>query len=83
MLLRHPAVAAAAAVGQPDGYAGEVPVAYVVLKPGAAVTAEDLMSFAERETAERPALPKAIRVMDALPPTAVGKAICRACGWTP
>lgn len=73
MLLRHPAVAAAAAVGQPDAYAGEVPVAYVVLKPGAAVTTEDLMSFAERETAERPALPKAIRVMDALPLTAVGK----------
>ena len=29
-LLRHPAVAAAAAVGRPDRHSGEVPVAYVV-----------------------------------------------------
>jgi fatty-acyl-CoA synthase len=33
-LSKHPAVAMAAAVGSPDAYAGEVPVAYVQPKPG-------------------------------------------------
>ena len=37
--VRHPAVETAAAVGQPDGYAGELPVAFVQLKPGATVDA--------------------------------------------
>ena len=35
MLFRHPAVALAAVVGEPDAYAGELPVAYVQLKPRA------------------------------------------------
>ena len=34
-LHEHPAVAMAAAIGSPDAYAGEMPVAYVQLKPGA------------------------------------------------
>ena len=34
-LQKHPAVAVVAAVGSPDAYAGELPVAYVQLKPGA------------------------------------------------
>lgn len=72
-LLSHPAVGAAAAVAQPDTYAGEVPVAYVVLRPGARTTPSELLAFASLEIAERPALPKAIRLLDALPMTAVGK----------
>ena len=34
-LQKHPAVAVVAAIGSPDAYAGELPVAYVQLKPGA------------------------------------------------
>jgi fatty-acyl-CoA synthase len=34
----HPAVALCAAVGTPDAYAGELPVCYVALRPGATVT---------------------------------------------
>ncbi len=34
VLFRHPAVGLAAVVGQPDAYAGELPVAFVQLKPG-------------------------------------------------
>jgi fatty-acyl-CoA synthase len=41
-LLAHPAVTAASAVGRPDPHAGEVPVAYVALAPGAAATPEEL-----------------------------------------
>lgn len=72
-LVGHPAVAAVAAVGKPDGYAGELPVAYVVRKPGYGVTAEDLVAFARDRVAERPAAPSDIYFVDALPMTAVGK----------
>ncbi len=72
-LLRHPDVQLAAAVGEPDEYAGEVPMAFVVLKAGAAVTADDLLAFVAPHIAERPALPKRIELLPALPLTAIGK----------
>jgi fatty-acyl-CoA synthase len=72
-LQRHPAVAVAAAVGAPDAYAGELPVCYVQLLPDASVTEAELREFAEAEISERPAWPKDIRIVDAIPMTAVGK----------
>ena len=72
-LHQHPAVQLAAAVGRPDPHAGELPVAYVQLKPGAAATEAELLAFAQREILERAAQPKAIRIVDAMPLTAVGK----------
>jgi fatty-acyl-CoA synthase len=72
-LHRHPAVQIAAAIGRPDAHAGELPVAYVQLKPGAKATEEDLGEFVRREISERAALPKQIRIVDAMPLTAVGK----------
>ncbi|MDC0661449.1 acyl-CoA synthetase [Marinobacter sp. SS21] len=72
-LHRHPAVQTAAAVGRPDAYAGEVPVAYVQLKSGAAVTERELLAFAEQNIAERAARPKGIRIVNEMPLTGVGK----------
>jgi fatty-acyl-CoA synthase len=72
-LMRHPAVQFAAAVGEPDEYAGELPIAFVVLKPGAAVGADALIEFVGEFIPERPAHPKRIELLDALPLTAVGK----------
>ncbi|RJP69340.1 MAG: acyl-CoA synthetase [Comamonadaceae bacterium] len=72
-LHRHPAVQLAAAVGRPDVHAGELPVAYVQLKPGAGATEDELMSFAQEQIAERAAVPKIIRLVKALPLTGVGK----------
>lgn len=69
----HPAVALAAAVGRPDAHAGELPVAYVQLKPGASATSEELLEHAEKNVGERAAVPKAVHILDALPVTAVGK----------
>ncbi len=69
----HPAVGLAAAVGRPDAHAGEIPVAYVQLKPGQSATADELLSHAEKHVGERAAVPKAIHILDALPVTAVGK----------
>ncbi len=72
-LQSHPAVALAAAVGQPDKYAGELPVCYVALKPGTQATADELKAYAGPLIAERPAWPKQIIVIDAIPVTSVGK----------
>ncbi|MDH4558102.1 acyl-CoA synthetase [Pseudomonas sp. BN417] len=72
-LQAHPAVAMAAAVGSPDAYSGEVPVAYVQLHQGQACTVEELQEFANRNISERAAVPKRIELLDALPLTAVGK----------
>ncbi|MER7922324.1 acyl-CoA synthetase [Streptomyces sp. NPDC096057] len=71
-LLSHPAVTGAQAVGQPDGRAGEVPVAYVTLSDGT-VGEDDLLAWAATRVGEQAAAPKAVRVLDALPITAVGK----------
>ena len=69
----HPAVAMAAAIGRADAYAGEVPVVYVQLKDGRTADADELASFAKSRIHERPAWPKAVFIVDALPLTAVGK----------
>jgi fatty-acyl-CoA synthase len=72
-LMRHPAVAGAAAVGMLDAYAGEVPVAYVTLRPGARATEDELLSFAKAAISEPPALPRRLFILEQLPMTAVGK----------
>jgi fatty-acyl-CoA synthase len=72
-LLAHPQVAAAAAVGRPDPHAGEVPVAYVALAPGATVGEDELRSWASARVAEPAAAPKTVTVLDTLPATAIGK----------
>jgi fatty-acyl-CoA synthase len=69
----HPAVAVAAAVGMPDIYAGELPVCYVALRPGCIAKESELQEHARRTIAERPAWPRRIHVVDAIPTTAVGK----------
>ena len=72
-LQTHPAVAMSAAIGSPDAYAGELPVAYVQPKPGFSVTEAELLEHAARTIAERAAIPKRIKISSSLPTTAVGK----------
>jgi len=72
-LAQHPDVALVAAVGQPDSYAGELPVAYVTLRPDAQVNSETLREFARERIPERAAAPVRVEILDALPTTAVGK----------
>ena len=69
----HPAVSLAAAVGQPDAYAGELPVVFVSLKPGQIADVVELAAFARERIAERPAWPKSIYIVESIPVTAVGK----------
>lgn len=72
-LLAHPDVTGVAAVGRPDVHAGEVPVAYVTLRPDAVATPETLRQWAVEHVAESAAAPKSVIVIDAIPVTAVGK----------
>jgi fatty-acyl-CoA synthase len=72
-LLQCPEVLHAAAVGKPDAYAGELPIAYVQLRPGMSITAAELIERAAPRISERAAIPKEIFVMDSLPLSAVGK----------
>jgi acyl-CoA synthetase (AMP-forming)/AMP-acid ligase II len=72
-LLAHPAVTGAEAVGRPDPHAGEVPVAYVTLVPGATASADQLHAWAAAHVPEAAAAPKTVTVLDAIPVTLVGK----------
>jgi len=69
----HPAVELCAAVGAPDAYAGELPVAFVTLKPGSMASEDELMGFAAQGVDEAPARPKSITVLQRMPVTNVGK----------
>ncbi len=73
VLYQHPAVGLAAVVGQPDAYAGELPLAYVQLKPQAVVAPGELEHWVRERTPERAAVPVAIVPIDPMPLTGVGK----------
>ncbi|WP_020656047.1 AMP-binding protein [Massilia niastensis] len=71
--LKLPQVETCAAVGEPDSYAGELPVIFVTLKPGAHASSASLLAAAISHIPERPALPKRVIILDRLPTTPVGK----------
>ncbi|MGB0465953.1 MAG: acyl-CoA synthetase [Pontibacterium sp.] len=70
-LYRHPAIFEAAVVAQPDAHWGEVPCAFVTLKPGEALTETEVIDFCRDQMAHFKC-PK--RVLFApLPKTSTGK----------
>ncbi|MGH3168007.1 MAG: class I adenylate-forming enzyme family protein [Trebonia sp.] len=75
-LLRHPAVREAAVVGVPDDYRGETVWAYVSLRPGSAVTPDDLIAFCRTELAAYK-YPRRIEILPDLPKTPTGKLLRR------
>lgn len=68
-LAQHPAVAAAAVVGVPDGANGEVGMAFVILRPGAALDEPALLGFLSQRLA-RFKLPAGILAVPEFPLTA-------------
>ena len=76
VLFSHPAVADAVVVGIPDRYRGETVKAYVVTRPGADVTEDDIRAHcATGLTAYK--VPKAVEFRESLPRTMVGKVLRR------
>jgi acyl-CoA synthetase (AMP-forming)/AMP-acid ligase II len=76
-LLSHPAVQECAVVGLPDPVWVEAVTAFVVTKPGAAVDEAALIAHARGRIAHHKA-PKAVRFVEAIPKSAVGKILRRA-----
>jgi long-chain acyl-CoA synthetase len=72
LLLSHPSVAEAAYVGIDDGYGGQIPTAFVVLKQGQHATAEELADLCCCNLADFK-LPKRIEFVDSIPKTSSGK----------
>jgi fatty-acyl-CoA synthase len=71
-LSAHPAVLECAVVAAPDERFGEVPVALVVLKPGATATAAELKAHC-REHLARFKVPHAFHLRESLPKGGTGK----------
>ncbi|CAG2158210.1 acyl-CoA synthetase [Cupriavidus numazuensis] len=69
----HQDVLEAAVVAAPDEKAGEVPFAYISLKPTARSTGEEILAQSVSRIPERAAIPKVCYVLPTLPKTAVGK----------
>ncbi|HYM38765.1 MAG TPA: long-chain fatty acid--CoA ligase [Thermoplasmata archaeon] len=76
VLYMHPAVQEAAAIGVPDPYRGESVKAFVVLKPGTAATAEEIIAFCKGKLAPFK-VPKQVAFEKELPKTMVGKVLRR------
>lgn len=76
ILIKHPAVAQAAVIAQPDAEKGEVVKAFIVRKPGAVLEADALVAWARDNMASYKA-PRAVSFIDALPTTGAGKVLRR------
>ena len=76
LLHAHPAVAGAAVVGRPDAEVGELPVAFVVLVPGAAVTDAELQEYVNAQVVPYKKL-REVHLVDAIPVSAAGKVLRR------
>ncbi|MCX5341648.1 FadD3 family acyl-CoA ligase [Streptomyces atratus] len=70
----HPDVADVAVIGIPDPRLGEVGKAYAVRRPGATVTADDLIAWSRREMANYK-VPRAVEFVTELPRNASGKVV--------
>jgi len=73
VLVCHPAVQIAAAIGRPDSSKGEMPIAYVQFKDGQSATRDELLALCKEKVQERAAVPIDIVALAQIPMTAVGK----------
>ncbi len=76
ILYQHPAVREAAVVGEPHDLHGEIPVAFIALKPGAQAEAAALRQHC-RDSLGRHEVPRKVVFLESLPKNAAGKILKR------
>ena len=76
VIAAHSSVAMVAVGGAPDEIKGEIAIAYVVLKPGAAADEEGILVLCRRELSAYK-VPRGVRFVDDLPKTSTGKIMRR------
>jgi len=76
VIYHHPAVAEVAVIGVPHPRWQEVGLALVVVKPGHALTEEEVIAFCQGKLA-RYKIPKSVAFVESLPRTAAGKVLKR------
>lgn len=76
VIATHPAVAEVGVAGVPDDYQGEAVKAWVVLREGQQVTAEELRNYCREQLAAYK-VPKHVEFQDTLPKSTIGKVLRR------
>lgn len=72
VLNSHPDTLEVATVGMKDDFRGEIPKAFVVLKPGRTTSVDDLLAYCRERLVEYK-VPRAVEFLPALPKTGAGK----------
>eukprot|EP00252_Welwitschia_mirabilis_P026367 TRINITY_DN865_c0_g1_i1.p1 TRINITY_DN865_c0_g1~~TRINITY_DN865_c0_g1_i1.p1 ORF type:complete len:546 (+),score=73.51 TRINITY_DN865_c0_g1_i1:426-2063(+) len=72
LLLSHPEIVDAAVIPYPDEEAGQIPMAFVVRKPGSRLSEEDVMSYIAKQVSPYKKIRK-VAFVDAIPKTPTGK----------
>ncbi len=75
-LMAHPDVLEAATIGLPDERRGETVKSFIVLKPGARVTAENIIAYCREQLAAYK-IPRSVEFRDSLPKSTVLKILRR------
>ncbi|XP_045162739.2 uncharacterized protein LOC123527392 [Mercenaria mercenaria] len=77
LLHKHPAVEDVAVIGMPDDRAGELPRAYVVLKPAVSLHAHDIMQYVEQNVSDYKHLRGGVEFVKEIPKSPSGKILRR------
>ena len=77
MQLTHEEIADSAVIGKPDLEAGELPKAFVVLKPGSTLTPDDVAAWVAERVAPHKKLRGGVIMIDSIPKSASGKILRR------
>jgi non-ribosomal peptide synthetase component E (peptide arylation enzyme) len=71
--MNHRAVAQIAVIGMPDPYMGERACAYVILKPGTALSFDEMIDYLKGLEVGKLMWPERLEIIDSMPLTDIGK----------